>query len=203
MATNLNFYAATEPHGYLSNFFKLRKGICVNGEVFPNTEAYFQAQKFRGPDASETDISYSKIISIADSPAKVALLGRQKVNMHFGKNWKVNKLTDHRLVNDVVKEYKNKAILRKDWDQDSVKINVMLTGLIAKFNQYPELRENLKKIPEGTLLVEHTNRDSYWGDGGDGSGKNVLGKLLTALSIQLKNSDKLEHQVVLEIFRKI
>ena len=23
-------------------------------------------------------------------------------------------------------------------------------------------------------IVEHTERDSYWGDGGDGSGKNML-----------------------------
>lgn len=28
------------------------------------------------------------------------------------------------------------------------------------------------------ILVEHTEKDNYWGDGGDGSGKNRLGKIL-------------------------
>ena len=27
-------------------------------------------------------------------------------------------------------------------------------------------------------FVEHTENDSYWGDGGDGSGKNMLGQIL-------------------------
>lgn len=26
--------------------------------------------------------------------------------------------------------------------------------------------------------MEHTANDSYWGDGGDGSGKNMLGRIL-------------------------
>jgi N-glycosidase YbiA len=30
----------------------------------------------------------------------------------------------------------------------------------------------------GAQLVEHTANDSYWGDGGDGSGRNRLGALL-------------------------
>jgi hypothetical protein len=28
------------------------------------------------------------------------------------------------------------------------------------------------------ILIEHTDRDCYWGDGGDGSGKNRLGYCL-------------------------
>ena len=48
--------------------------------------------------------------------------------------------------------------------------------------------EDLKTILLGTgdaVLVEHTEKDSYWGDGGDGSGKNRLGHLLTALREEL------------------
>ncbi len=52
----------------------------------------------------------------------------------------------------------------------------------------------------GADLVEHTKNDSYWGDGGDGSGRNQLGKLL----VQLRN-DYIEHKfdvgVVSEIGR--
>jgi hypothetical protein len=35
-------------------------------------------------------------------------------------------------------------------------------------------------------LVEQTDRDSYWGDGGDGSGKNRLGHLLMRLREELR-----------------
>ena len=35
-------------------------------------------------------------------------------------------------------------------------------------------------------LVEHTKRDTYWGDGEDGSGKNMLGILLTKLRDDIK-----------------
>jgi hypothetical protein len=61
----------------------------------------------------------------------------------------------------------------------------MKDGLICKFTQ----DEDLKNILLGTgksLLVEHTKNDSYWGDGGDGSGKNRLGKLLMEVREELR-----------------
>ncbi len=42
----------------------------------------------------------------------------------------------------------------------------------------------------GSFLVEHTKRDKYWGDGGDGGngtvGKNMLGKLLVQVREEIK-----------------
>jgi predicted NAD-dependent protein-ADP-ribosyltransferase YbiA (DUF1768 family) len=35
-------------------------------------------------------------------------------------------------------------------------------------------------------LIEHTHRDSYWGDGGNGKGKNRLGILLMRLRASLR-----------------
>ncbi|MGH2487646.1 MAG: NADAR family protein [Ktedonobacterales bacterium] len=65
--------------------------------------------------------------------------------------------------------------LRSDWE--TVKLDVMLAALRAKFIQHDDLRELL--LGTGfALLVEHRARDSYWGDGPDGSGMNMLGKLL-------------------------
>jgi len=37
-------------------------------------------------------------------------------------------------------------------------------------------------------LIEHTKKDSYWGDGGNGSGKNKLGKILMKVRYELKMS---------------
>lgn len=34
-------------------------------------------------------------------------------------------------------------------------------------------------------LVEHTDRDSFWGDGGDGRGKNMLGRILMVVRAEL------------------
>ena len=35
------------------------------------------------------------------------------------------------------------------------------------------------------LIVEHTVNDRYWGDGGDGSGKNMLGRILMEIRTEL------------------
>ena len=75
-----------------------------------------------------------------------------------------------------------KLPLRKDWE--SVKERVMYEAIEAKFTQHEDLRELLMGTGDAPL-VEHTSRDSYWGDGGDGSGKNRLGHLLMELREQL------------------
>jgi ribA/ribD-fused uncharacterized protein len=75
-----------------------------------------------------------------------------------------------------------KLPLRRDWE--SVKDQIMLEVVRAKFTQH----EDLKAILLGTgaaKLVEHTENDSYWGDGGDGSGKNRLGQILMQVRAEL------------------
>lgn len=75
-----------------------------------------------------------------------------------------------------------KRPFRRDWE--AVKERVMLDALRAKFTQH----EDLKAILLGTgdaKLVEHTANDDYWGDGGDGSGKNRLGYLLMQVRAEL------------------
>ncbi|WP_367874296.1 NADAR family protein [Luteolibacter sp. Populi] len=71
-----------------------------------------------------------------------------------------------------------KKKLRADWE--AVKTGIMRQALEAKFTQYPDLKQLL--LATGSAkLVEHTTNDSYWGDGGDGTGKNMLGRLLMEL----------------------
>ncbi len=72
---------------------------------------------------------------------------------------------------------------RADWQE--VKEGVMLEALRAKFTQHEELKAILLGTGEATL-VEHTANDSYWGDGGDGSGKNRLGVLLMQVREELR-----------------
>eukprot|EP00756_Hemistasia_phaeocysticola_P017367 Hpha_TRINITY_DN15533_c3_g9::TRINITY_DN15533_c3_g9_i1::g.105256::m.105256/K09935/K09935; uncharacterized protein len=61
------------------------------------------------------------------------------------------------------------------------KDQVMLEALRHKFAQYPALLMSSGK----RRLVEHTENDRYWGDGGDGKGKNMLGKLLMVVRAEL------------------
>jgi ribA/ribD-fused uncharacterized protein len=76
-----------------------------------------------------------------------------------------------------------KLPLRKDWE--SAKDNVMREALRAKFTQHPDLRSLLLGTGDASL-VEHRQRDRYWGDGGDGTGKNRLGLLLMELRAELR-----------------
>jgi ribA/ribD-fused uncharacterized protein len=76
-----------------------------------------------------------------------------------------------------------KKPLRPDWE--SVKDDVMREAVRAKFTQHPELRDVLLATGEAKL-VEHTSNDSYWGDGGDGSGKNMLGRILMEVRTELQ-----------------
>ncbi len=72
---------------------------------------------------------------------------------------------------------------RPDWD--AVKDEVMMDALRAKFTQHPELHALLLSTGDAEL-IEHTANDSYWADGGNGSGRNRLGELLMELRQELR-----------------
>ena len=69
---------------------------------------------------------------------------------------------------------------------DKKKDDIMLNGLRAKFTQYPNLGGTLLST-NNKELIEHYMYDTYWADGGDGSGANIFGKLLMKVRQELKN----------------
>jgi ribA/ribD-fused uncharacterized protein len=74
--------------------------------------------------------------------------------------------------------------LRSDWEV--IKDDVMREALYAKFTQHHDLKEKLLATGNAKI-IEHTTNDSYWGDGGDGSGKNMLGQLLMETRDRIRN----------------
>jgi ribA/ribD-fused uncharacterized protein len=73
--------------------------------------------------------------------------------------------------------------LREDWEE--IKVSVMLQAVLFKFEQH----EDIKQILLGTgdaRIVERTDRDSYWGDGPDGKGRNMLGQVLQIVRAHLR-----------------
>jgi hypothetical protein len=75
-----------------------------------------------------------------------------------------------------------KRKLHKNWE--SMKENVMREALLAKFTQHSELKALLLSTQE-SKLVEHTQNDAYWSNGGNGKGKNRLGHLLMEIRKKL------------------
>ena len=76
--------------------------------------------------------------------------------------------------------------LRADWE--AVKDDIMRDALRAKFAQHPNLKALLLHTDDAEL-IEHTRNDSYWADGGDGTGRNRLGQLLMELRGQFRKGE--------------
>eukprot|EP00359_Climacostomum_virens_P009159 CAMPEP_0204917158 /NCGR_PEP_ID=MMETSP1397-20131031/14830_1 /ASSEMBLY_ACC=CAM_ASM_000891 /TAXON_ID=49980 /ORGANISM="Climacostomum Climacostomum virens, Strain Stock W-24" /LENGTH=169 /DNA_ID=CAMNT_0052089937 /DNA_START=1 /DNA_END=510 /DNA_ORIENTATION=+ len=72
---------------------------------------------------------------------------------------------------------------RENWDE--IKYGVMREAVLAKFTQHSDLKSLLLDTGD-KYLAEHTARDSQWGDGGDGTGQNWLGKILMEVRDELR-----------------
>lgn len=68
--------------------------------------------------------------------------------------------------------------IRHNWEY--IKVDIMRKAIKAKFSQNEKLYELLLST-KGLEIIEHTKNDKFWADGGDGSGKNMLGMLLMEL----------------------
>lgn len=65
--------------------------------------------------------------------------------------------------------------LRDDWEL--IKDDIMRFAILEKFSQNIDARRLLLSTGNAEL-IEHTKNDRYWADGGDGTGNNMLGKIL-------------------------
>jgi ribA/ribD-fused uncharacterized protein len=64
--------------------------------------------------------------------------------------------------------------IRAGWH--NIKDDIMREAVLGKFAQNSELRQML--LDTGNQELIERSKDGYWGDGDDGSGKNMLGKIL-------------------------
>ncbi|MBI1211873.1 MAG: DUF1768 domain-containing protein [Alphaproteobacteria bacterium] len=72
--------------------------------------------------------------------------------------------------------------IRDDWEK--VKDDIMRFAVRMKAAQHSDVREALQSTGDAAI-VEHTKNDSYWADGGDGTGKNMLGLILMEIRSEL------------------
>lgn len=142
---NLDFYDAWTPYGEFSNFALFP--VFVDGNWWPTSEHYYQAQKY-------TDSKLQEWVRSASTPMDAALRGRDKNHPK-----------------------------RSDWE--NVKEQFMAKAVRDKFSRYPTLKNLLLSTGEANIF-EHTTNDCEWGDCGDRTGKNKLGKLLEKVRASLK-----------------
>lgn len=139
-------------------------------------------------------------------PAPIHIDGKEwSTSEHY---YQAQKFLDHRMVERIrllatpgeamAEGNKREEPIRPGWRQ--MKAGVMLTAVRAKFAQHQRLGDVL--LQTGTRdLVEH-GADSFWGDGLDGSGRNVLGEILkqvrAELQMQRARSNTIRQQQVYE-----
>lgn len=65
--------------------------------------------------------------------------------------------------------------VRKDWYE--ISIEIMEQALLMKLRQHKDVFQKLFSTHPEARIVERSDKDSFWGDGSDGKGRNELGKL--------------------------
>ncbi|KAF9285114.1 hypothetical protein BGZ74_001559 [Mortierella antarctica] len=88
--------------------------------------------------------------------------------------------------------------LRPDWE--AVKDDLMHDCVLQKFLQHPDLAKVLLETGD-RHLIEHTPNDRYWGDGGDGKGKNMLG--ITLMAVRTKIAAMTPEEIAAEVKSRV
>lgn len=149
------FYKTWDLYGAFSNFSPHPIQMPdENGDyqTWSSVEHYYQAHKFVGVN-DPVPRDFVEDIKSAKSPEEAARMGRTIQRQH-------------------------PDLVRSDWD--AVKIDVMYRALKCKFSIYPHLNSMLLSTA-GSVLVEASPHDLFWGGGRDGEGLNYLGRLLMQL----------------------
>ncbi|XP_021314969.1 riboflavin biosynthesis protein PYRR, chloroplastic isoform X1 [Sorghum bicolor] len=158
-ANIISFYKTWDIFGAFSNFSPHPIHMPdENGDYFtwPTVEYYYQAHKFVGVDNPQArDIVQE--IKLAKSPEEAARIGRTRQKGF-------------------------PELVRTDWE--TTKIDVMYRAIKCKFSTYPHLT-NMLLSTAGSILVEASPHDLFWGGGREGEGLNYLGRLLMQLRSEI------------------
>ncbi|MES2272731.1 MAG: NADAR family protein [Chlamydiota bacterium] len=168
----IEFYKSeTNPQtAFLGNFSECSIG------PFGCSEALYQAAKYMDPRGSISDWGNRRIFEKFSE-----YLDKSK-----GQGKELDKLGDAawRTGYEASKDRRNYEV-RSDWIGNNV--TIMENILRLKYTRNPILQEYLLATGDA-VLVERTDRDEFWGDGRNGQGKNMLGKLHMELRTELQKN---------------
>ncbi|ERN12804.1 hypothetical protein AMTR_s00043p00232340 [Amborella trichopoda] len=185
------FYKTWDPYGAFSNFSSHPLHMPDENGVYitwQSVEHYYQANKFVGVDYPIARACVGEIKSTG-SPEEAARIGRISERHTLicyltspqppdgNRRWLgVNNLISLSFLRQ----------MRADWD--TLKINVMYRALKCKFSTYPHLKSLLLSTV-GSVLVEASPHDLFWGGGREGEGLNYLGCLLMQIRSEFLGED--------------
>lgn len=170
----VKFFSGKHP---FSNFFELKRPIVYNSLTFPTSEHLYQWAKFNYPSATPVTLFYAEFVRNASTPNKSKIIANQKLEPErYPWIKEVNNIIRNGLANGVQ--------MNPNWE--NVKIDVMRTVLALKFAD-PELKQMLLDTSDA-LIQENSPYDNFYGIGKDGSGQNMLGKLLMELRDKLRKT---------------
>ena len=148
--------------------------VTYKGITYKNSEAAFQAQKFK-------DENVKRLFKSLD-PSKAKALGRAKIIFlnPEGEYYK------NKLPSDIRKRSSEftKHTMRLDWDK--IKVEEMYQIVKNKFEQNKDIKELLLFTGERELIEGNTWGDRVWGQV-DGKGLNFLGRILMQIRYELRN----------------
>jgi predicted NAD-dependent protein-ADP-ribosyltransferase YbiA (DUF1768 family)/phosphoribosyl-AMP cyclohydrolase len=173
------FYSVDGPHGFMSNFYP-----CQVGDDCGSSEHFYQASKFLDP-------ALQQLIK-AQPTAKQCYRVAWQHSADFRTDWdqpcrrpearaiakSIRRAQAARAPDGAQTSAPKEQLLTKDW--------YMWCALELKFSG-PVLAKKLIRTGD-KLLVEHAMRDAHFGCGADGTGKNMLGKLLMELRRRLRDT---------------
>jgi len=80
--------------------------------------------------------------------------------------------------------------VREDWYD--VRVEIMEFIVSEKFKQHNRFAHLLVSTGD-SVIKEHSHKDAFWGDGGDGTGDNHLGKILMKVRSELREKEPYNH----------
>jgi hypothetical protein len=173
MTKTIKFYRVSEPYGEFSNFPDFP--ITIDGKVCQSSERWFQSKKF-----STTSPKDELEVFNAETSRKSADMGRERtrpLRADWNSEFDMTTLPDYVALSEKWNRYVGRPMLVKDY--------FMLVPVRAKFTQHDVLTKLLLST-NGFYLIEHTENDGYWADNGDGTGVNMLGKILMIVREELE-----------------
>jgi predicted NAD-dependent protein-ADP-ribosyltransferase YbiA (DUF1768 family) len=169
---------------WASNFYK-NPGFSFDydGVKWLDTETAFQYHRWirnnpdEAPEVTSARLEFAECIRSAPTPSKAYFLQSfVKYRKSDGVAYCNAPFPGFQPYAELVMTAYNHGVRRPSFDGDA-DYQLMRALNEAKYTQNAALMAKLKATGDA-LIVEHTARDSKWGDGGDGSGTNWLGQVL-------------------------
>lgn len=172
----VGFYRESDPFGELCNFYRLSSPIVYHNKSYVTSEHLYQALRFMYKGAPMINAEYAELVRKCSSPNKAKILSNQFLFARY--SWQKE-------LASTIQKYQQLGVApREDWEL--AKVETMLAVLRLKFRSDEHCKCVLLST-EDALLEEQSSRDSFWGTGGDGKGKNTLGCLLMQVRSELKH----------------